>query len=226
MIAHGGTIDYFVEAIIQPPHPRRGLHDGRHRRDQPARPVTPPPASPPSTPKSRIAIQNRPEQTVGWFYLMSMSGGRCVRRRNGEGIPPVPSARVIAPTLGPSLQRRHRHRASPNHFLRTHRPSPCPAPGPRKNAKNAAPTPRFAGPAPTATTEFPDAVGQYPGGSRSEDDPCPVGGTCGPEVLAALPLIQHRCDIVNTLVRDPAGFFCHSVILARNKPELARIGQK
>ncbi len=38
--------------------------------------------------------------------------------------------------------------------------------GPGKNAKNAAPTPRFAGPAPTATTCFPDAFGQYPAGSR------------------------------------------------------------
>ncbi len=39
--------------------------------------------------------------------------------------------------------------------------------------------------------------------------PVSVCGPCGPEVLAALPLIQHRCDKVNTLVRDPAGFFCH-----------------
>ena len=42
---------------------------------------------------------------------------------------------------------------------------------PGKNAKNAARSPRFAGPAPTATTENPDAFGQYPAGSRSEDDP-------------------------------------------------------
>ncbi len=39
--------------------------------------------------------------------------------------------------------------------------------------------------------------------------PVSVCGPCGPEVLAALPLIQHRCDKVNTLVRDPARFFCH-----------------
>ena len=37
--------------------------------------------------------------------------------------------------------------------------------------------------------------------------PVSVCGACRPEVLAALPLIQHRCDIVNTLVRDPTGFF-------------------
>ena len=43
---------------------------------------------------------------------------------------------------------------------------------PGKNAKNAAPPPRFAGPAPTAATMDPDAFGQYPAGSRSEDDPC------------------------------------------------------
>ncbi len=43
--------------------------------------------------------------------------------------------------------------------------SPYPTPRtPRKNAKNPAPTPRFAGPAPTAATWFPDAFGQYPGG--------------------------------------------------------------
>ncbi len=39
--------------------------------------------------------------------------------------------------------------------------------------------------------------------------PAPVGGTCGPEVLAALPLIQHRCGKVNTLVGVSGGFFCH-----------------
>ena len=43
---------------------------------------------------------------------------------------------------------------------------------PRKNAKNPAPSPRFAGPAPTAATMGPDAFGQYPAGPRSEDDPC------------------------------------------------------
>ena len=48
--------------------------------------------------------------------------------------------------------------------------------------------------------------------------PVSVCGPCGPEVLSALPLIQHRCDIVNTLVRDPAGFFCHSVIQAPRSP--------
>ena len=41
--------------------------------------------------------------------------------------------------------------------------------------------------------------------------PVSVCGACRPEVLAALTLIQHRCDIVNTLVEDPAGFFCHSM---------------
>ncbi len=44
--------------------------------------------------------------------------------------------------------------------------------------------------------------------------PVTVCGACRPEVLAALPLVQHRCDIVNTLAGDPARFFCHSVIEA------------
>ena len=42
--------------------------------------------------------------------------------------------------------------------------------------------------------------------------PVTVCGACRPEVIAALPLIQHRCDIVNTLVGRSGGFFCHSVI--------------
>ena len=55
--------------------------------------------------------------------------------------------------------------------------------------------------------------------------PVTVCGASRPEVLAALPLIQHRCDIVNTLVGRSGGFFsrlrenvgkwgffCHSVI--------------
>jgi len=88
--------------------------------------------------------------------------------------------------------------------------APAPPQEPGKNAKNAPPAPRFAGPAPAATTLDPDAVGQYPGGSRSEDDPClglralRTGGAFG------FFIIRYRCDKVNTLVGDPAGFFCHS----------------
>ncbi len=51
--------------------------------------------------------------------------------------------------------------------------------------------------------------------------PVSVCGACRPEVLAALPLVQHRCDIVNTLVGGSGGFFCHSVVLER-----ARIGSR
>ncbi len=43
---------------------------------------------------------------------------------------------------------------------------------PARTRKTPPTTPRFAGPAPTSTTWIPDAVGQYPGGPRSEDDPC------------------------------------------------------
>ena len=61
---------------------------------------------------------------------------------------------------------------------------PLSHPKTRQERENTAPAPRFAGPAPTATTEFPDAFGQYPAGPRSEDDPChglrrqPTGGDC------------------------------------------------
>ena len=84
-----------------------------------------------------------------------------------------------------------------------------PTPGPGKNAKNSRNAPPD-GPAPTATTMRSGRVRSVPGGSRSEDDPCPglrylrTGGACG------FFIIPHRCDMVNTLVEDPAGFFCHS----------------
>ena len=91
-------------------------------------------------------------------------------------------------------------------------PTPCPAPGPRQEREKRCPSPRFAGPAPTASTENPDASGQYPAGPRSEDDPClglrrlRTGGDC------SFFIIRHRCDKVNTLVGGSDGFFCHSVI--------------
>ncbi len=87
------------------------------------------------------------------------------------------------------------------------RAKPHPPQDPRKNAKNPAHAPRFAGPAPTATTSVPDAFGQYPEGRVRRMIPVSVCAGCGPEVLAALSLIQHRCDIVNTLVGDLRGFF-------------------
>ena len=83
--------------------------------------------------------------------------------------------------------------------------TPNPAPG--KNAKNTAPTPRSAGPAPTTSTRFPDAVGQYPGGSRSEDDPVPVCGAGGPEVLAASSLSPIGATRSIPLSADLTDFF-------------------
>ena len=41
--------------------------------------------------------------------------------------------------------------------------------------------------------------------------PVSVCGTCGPEVIATVSIIRHRCDIVNTLVGRSDGFFCRSV---------------
>ena len=87
----------------------------------------------------------------------------------------------------PTERRRHSYPCIP----RTPRSSPCSTPDSGKNAKKAAPSPRFAGPAPAATTENPDASGQYPAGSRSEDDPClglralRTGGACGSSINTA-----------------------------------------
>jgi len=70
------------------------------------------------------------------------------------------------------------------------RPLSIPRP-PARTRKTPPPTPRFAGPAPTASTWIPDAFGQYPAGSRSEDDPClglrrqPTGGACGSSMNTA-----------------------------------------
>ena len=80
----------------------------------------------------------------------------------------------VHPLTPGRLQRNRRRRANPNPsspanlLFKTlfHLKTPV------QNAKNASPSPRFAGPAPTAATWIPDAFGQYPGGSRSEDDPC------------------------------------------------------
>ena len=41
--------------------------------------------------------------------------------------------------------------------------------------------------------------------------PVSVCAGCGPEGACGPTIIRHRCDKVNTLVGDPAGFFCHSV---------------
>ena len=144
---------------------------------------------------------------------------------NGEGIP--------YPRTSPApvrLTEKTPTRVSPNPFLRTHRsgliPPSClwsgpihpkrlfPPPDLGKNAKNTAPAPRFAGPAPTAATENPDAFGQYPAGSRSEDDPClglrrqPTGGACGSSInTASVRHSQYPCG-------GFGGFFCHSMILS------------
>ena len=79
--------------------------------------------------------------------------------------------------LTPGRHREHQHRATRAIFLRTPPANPLVIPystlaPPARTAKNPAPSPRFAGPAPTAATMDPDAFGQYPAGSRSEDDPC------------------------------------------------------
>ena len=101
--------------------------------------------------------------------------------------------------------------------------APAPSPDSGKNAKNAAPPLRFAGPAPTSTTGNPDAFGQYPAGSRSEDDPClglrrlRTGGAFGSFI------IPHRCDKVNTLVGGSIGFFCHSAVLSDEPPACSRL---
>ena len=90
-------------------------------------------------------------------------------------------------------------------------PNPHPRP-PGKNAKKASPSPRFRGPSPRRLHRRSGRARSVPGGSRSEDDPCPglrylrTGGACGTFI------IRHRCDMVNTFVTDPGGFFCHSVI--------------
>ena len=172
------------------------------------------------------------------------------RRQNSAASPSVHPL-----TRGGLYGQRHQHRVSPNPACKppaqtpappaTHQEDPEQPTGPAwnplvnplshprpldKNAKNTAPAPRSAGPAPTASTCCPDAPGQYPGRSRSENDPCPglrrqpTGGACGSFI------IRHRCDKVNTLVDGSDGFFCHSVIYlipTSGRPEAAarRIGR-
>ena len=138
---------------------------------------------------------------------MSTAAGHRARRRNGGGIPVRESSYPQSPHREDT-----KNRVSPNPSANPLvKPLPHPkAPG--KNAKNASPAPRFAGPAPTSTTCNPDASGQYPEGRVRKMIPVTVCAGCGPEVLSALPLIQHRCDKVNTLVGGSDGFFCHSVI--------------
>ena len=81
--------------------------------------------------------------------------------------------------------KKRRPHARPSPVVRLQRQDP------EQNAKKRRRPPRFAGPAPTASTWFPDAFGQYPGGSRSEDDPClglrrlPTGGACGSSINTA-----------------------------------------
>ena len=150
--------------------------------------------------------------------------GASLLRPNGPaGIRPVCSARSVRvveqgvdKTLrgGGQHQRRIVNLPAPAEFdcIRTPWSSPCPNPRtPARTRKTPATTPRYAGPAPATTTLVPDAPGQYPGGLRSEDDPClglrrrPTGGAC------SFFIIPHRCDMVNTLVGDTGRFFCHSM---------------
>ena len=155
---------------------------------------------------------------------------------NGEGIP--------YPRTSPApgrLTEKTPTRVSPNPFLRTHRsgpipPSclwsgpyppashwsspippqaPIPAPGPRQEREK--PRPRApasrARPPPPPPRIRTRSVSTRQGRVRKMI-PVSVCGACRPEVLAASPLIQHRCDIVNTLVGGSGGFFCHSMILS------------
>ena len=48
----------------------------------------------------------------------------------------------------------------------------------------------------------------------------------GPEVLSALPLIQHRCGKVNTLAGDPADFFVIPRFKSRNDKKSSQILRK
>ncbi len=93
--------------------------------------------------------------------------------------------------------------------------APIPAPGPRQEREK--PRPRApasrARPPPPPPRIRTRSISTRQGRVRKMI-PVSVCGACRPEVLAALPLIQHRCDIVNTLVGGSDGFFCHSMILS------------
>ena len=112
--------------------------------------------------------------------------GRVVPDRWFSGCLPAGTAAGVSPSTASYQTSTNNAFTRPNLLLRTPGQAPFPTPGPlARTRKTTAPAPRFAGPAPTASSWDPDAPGQYPGGSRSEDDPAPVCGTCGPEVLAA-----------------------------------------
>ena len=112
------------------------------------------------------------------------------------------------------------HRAEPSaamahpdaHFLRTPWSNPIPPPAPARTRKTPPPRPASRARPPPPPPRFRTRSVSTPEGRVRKMIPVTVCAGCGPEVLSAPPLIQHRCDKVNTLVRDPAGFFCHSMI--------------
>ena len=118
---------------------------------------------------------------------------------------PVAPWKMRPPTPSPA--------AEPPSHLRT---QALPHPGPRQEREKRRPHAPLRGPAPTATTVRSGRVRSVPGGSRSEDDPCPglryrrTGGAC------SFFIIPYRCDKVNTLDGRIARFFCHSVIRPLN----------
>ena len=153
--------------------------------------------------------QSEGQSAVGRRRPMSTGGGGAAPAAGtAKGI--LSPVRASSETQSP-YRENTKHRGSSNPVNPLVKPLSLPR-IPARTRKPRAHAPRFAGPAPTASSWDPDAPGQYPGGSRSENDPCPglrylrTGGACG------FFIIQYMCDKVNTLVGDPGGFFCHSVI--------------
>ena len=116
----------------------------------------------------------------------------------GRAVACLPGTAAGVPPIHPSPADKCEQRATPDRTPSTKTlVNPIfPPRNPAKNAKNAAPSPRLAGPAPAATTCFPDAPGQCPAGPRSEDDPCPglrrlpTGGAFGSSIDTAS--VRHR----------------------------------
>ena len=145
--------------------------------------------------RARIGRRKAPLRRQKCWMVRPMSmGGGALR-------PPTKRRRHLYPfiLLHPVvLQRSTETAKGPEPFLRAPWPSPYPAllwadvetlrgaglPAsplakalsrplpPARTRKTPPPPPASRGPAPTAATMDPDASGQYPAGSRSEDDPC------------------------------------------------------
>ena len=220
---------------LRPPAPGSPLPRSTDRRVSPEPPCEPaPPISPPPTstsPSNKHKLPVNPPTKPLPRHAQSPSGAGTAPPfpANPTGQAPIPPQTPIRPQTGSasdgsgwlsalsspkplsSTQTPTRPKPLSRPKLLSH-PSSYPAPGPRKNAKNPAHTPRSAGPAPTASTEFPDASGQSLEGRVRKMIPAPVCGAGRPEVLAAVSIIRHRCDTVNTLVGGITGFFCHSAI--------------